>query len=52
MQRVTNLNVLPNALPHALPYIFSEICLVLGYLEGVTTRYHHFLKKMLVYTFL
>ena len=34
--RYPNLNVLP----HELPYIFSEICLVLGNLQWVTTRYH------------
>ena len=37
-----NLNALPHALPHALPYVFSEICLVLDYLQLVTTCYHHF----------
>ena len=31
-----------NALPHALLFIFSEICLVLGYLRRVTVI---FLKK-------
>ena len=41
-----------NALPHALPYIFSEFCLVLGYLQRVTLRYRHFLKKILIYVFL
>ena len=34
-----------NSLPHALPYVLSDICLVLDYLQRVTTRYHHFLKK-------
>ena len=34
-----------DALPHALPYIFSGTCLVLGYLQGVTTRDRHFFKK-------
>ena len=34
-----------SALPHALPYIFSDICLVLGYWLRVTTRYRHFLLK-------
>ena len=29
----------------ALPYIFSEIYLVLCYLQRVTTRYHHFFKR-------
>ena len=33
------------ALPHALPYVFSEIYLVLGYLERVTMRYRQFFKK-------
>ena len=37
-----NLNALPHALSHAFLYIFSEICLVLGYLQRVITRYHHF----------
>ena len=31
-----------NALAHSLPYISSDTCLVLGYLQRVTTRYHHF----------
>ena len=39
-----SLNALPHALPHALLYIFSEICLVLDYLQRVTTRYHQFIK--------
>ena len=35
-----------NALPHALPYMFSEICLIFGYLQRVTTRYRQsFLKN-------
>ena len=33
-----------NALPHVLPYIFSEIFLVLGYLQRVTTRFHQIYK--------
>ena len=37
-----SLNALPHALPHALPYIFSEIFMILGYLQRVTTRYRHF----------
>ena len=28
---------------------FSEICLVLGYLQGVTMRYRHFFKKKLIH---
>ena len=38
-----------NALPHALPYILSEICLFLGYLQQVTTRYRQFFQKILIY---
>ena len=49
--RYHKLNALPHALPHALPYIFSEICLILGYLQRITTYYRHFLKKIFVYTF-
>ena len=33
VMRYHNLNTLPHALPHTLPYIFSEIFLVLGYLQ-------------------
>ena len=40
-----------NALPHVLPYIFSEIFLVLGYLQRVTTCYRYFFKKILIYIF-
>ena len=40
-----------NALPHALPYIFSEICLVLGNLQRVTTRYRQIYKKHVYYFF-
>ena len=43
--RYRDLNALPHALPHTLPYIFCEICLILGYLQRATTRYHHFFKK-------
>ena len=43
------LNALHHALPHALPYIFSEIFLVLGNLQRVTTRYRQFYKKY-IYT--
>ena len=32
-------------LPHALPYIFSEICLILSYLQRVTMHYRQFFKK-------
>ena len=47
--RYHNLNVLP----HALPYIFSEIFLVWGYLQRVTTRYHQFfLKNLNIYLFI
>ena len=42
-----------NALPHALLYIFSEICLVLDYLQRVTTFYHQFIKKYInIYFFM
>ena len=44
-----NLNALPNMLPHALPQDFSEICLVLGNLQRVTTRYRQFYEKY-IYT--
>ena len=47
-----NLNVLPHALLHALPYIFSKICLVLGYLQRDTTRYRQFSLKIFIYTFI
>ena len=47
--RYHKLNALPQALPHVVPYIFFEICLVLGYLQRVTTRYHHFLKDIKMY---
>ena len=40
--RYHNLNALPHVLPHKSPYIFSEICLILGYLRRVIMRYHHF----------
>ena len=40
MQHVTIHNL--NALPHALPYILFESCLVLGYLQRVTSRSHQF----------
>ena len=40
-----DLNALPHVLPYALPYMFSEICLILGYLQRVTTRYRQFFKK-------
>ena len=46
-----NLNALSHPLPHMLPYIFSEIFLVLGYLQRVTTCYRHFLRKILKYIF-
>ena len=38
-----------NVLPHALPYIFSEICLILGYLQRVTVN---FLKKYIYIFFI
>ena len=41
-----------NALPHALPYIFSEICLVLGNLQRVTTCYRQIYKKYIYTIFL
>ena len=51
--RYHNLNALPHTLPHALPYIVTEISLVLGYSQHVTTRYHHFfLKNINIYIFL
>ena len=34
-----------NALPHEWRYFFTEICLVLGYLQHVTTCYHYFFFK-------
>ena len=40
-----------DALPHALPYIFSETCLVLGYLQGITTRDRHLKKNSFFYEF-
>ena len=44
------LKALPHVLPpHALPYIFSEIFLVLGNLQRVTTRYRQINKKY-IYT--
>ena len=46
------LNALPQALPHALPYIFSEIFLVLGNLQRVTTRYCQINKKYISTIFL
>ena len=49
--RYHNLNALPHGLPKALPYIFSEICLVLGYLQLVTTRYHQFVFKRILMFF-
>ena len=51
--RYGNLNTLPHVLPNALSYIFFEICLVLGYLKEVTTRYDQFLKlKINIYFFI
>ena len=47
-----NLITLLHALPHTLPYIFSEICVVLGYWQRVTTRYRYFFKKILIYFFI
>ena len=38
-----------NALSYALPYIFSEICLILGYLQCATTRYHQFFNKIIYF---
>ena len=49
--RYHDLNALPHALLYALPYILSEICLILGYLQCVTTRYRQFLKKNSIYIF-
>ena len=43
--RYHNLNALLQALQHVLPYIFSEIFLVLGYLQRVATRYRQFFEK-------
>ena len=40
---ISNLNALPHALTHLLRYILSDICMVLDYLTGVTTHYHHFI---------
>ena len=47
-----SLITLLHALPHTLPYIFSEICVVLGYWQRVTTRYRYFFKKILIYFFI
>ena len=48
-----SLNALPHVLPHALLYIFSEIYLVLDYLQRATTRYHQFIKKYInIYFFM
>ena len=49
--RYHDLNALPHALPYALPYILSEICLILGYLQRITTRHSHFLKENSIYIF-
>ena len=52
LTRYRNLNALLQALLHALLYVFSEIFLVLSYLQRVATRYHHFLKiYILIYIF-
>ena len=48
--RYPNLNALPHVLPRALLYIFSEICLLLGNLQRVTTRYRQIYKKIYIYT--
>ena len=40
-----------DTLPYALPYIFFEICLILGYLQHVTTRYRQFFLKDSIYIF-
>ena len=38
---------------NALPYIFSEICLILGYLQRVIMRYRQFFKKIVyIYFFI
>ena len=51
--RYHDLNALSHALPHALPYIFSEICLILGYLQRFITRYRQlFLKKQYKYIYI
>ena len=47
-----NLNALPDLLPHVLPYILFEICLVLGKLQRVTTRYRQIYKKYIHTIFL
>ena len=45
-----NWNALAHAVPQTLPYIFSEICLVLGYLQSVTTCYRYKnIQKLLIY---
>ena len=52
LTRYRNLNALLQALLHVLLYVFSEIFLVLSYLQRVATRYHHFLKiYILIYIF-
>ena len=40
-----------NALPHALPYILSEIFLVFGNLQRVTTHYPQIYKKIYILFF-
>ena len=49
--RYHDLNALPHALLHALTYIFPEICLILGYLQRVTTRYRQLFNKNSIYIF-
>ena len=39
--RYRSSNALAHVLLHALPYSFSEICLVLDYLQRFTTRYRY-----------
>ena len=51
--RYRDLNTLPHALPYALAYIFSENCLILGYLQRVTTCYRQFFTKIVyIYFFI
>ena len=47
------LKTLPHALPHALTYIFSEVYVVLGYVQRITMPYHHhFFLNIKIYFFI
>ena len=49
--RYHELNSLPHALPHRLPYAFSDIYLILSYLQWVTMRYRQLFLKNSIYIF-